>query len=181
MSLFILLPVLVLSVIHQKQLRYLQGVMPFLIVLAVAGAWSFWRSGQRQLVAVLAVSSLLLGLAGLTFLNKKSMAAVVAAQQLAKSPAPADSICLSQAWAYGTTIYLGTRASSIRGLPSPLTGAALEDVLEECSVVALYREDYRRDPRIAELLRQYGFTASGRYEWGHSKPALVFRRSRRGS
>ena len=180
MSLFILLPVLVLSAIHQKQLRYLQGVMPFLIVLAVAGAWSYWRSGQRQLVAVLAVSSLLFGLTGLTFLNKKSMAAVVAAQQLAKSPAPADSICLSQAWAYGTTIYLGTRAS-IRGLPSPLTGAALEDVLEECSVVALYREDYRRDPRIAELLRQYGFTASGRYEWGHSKPALVFRRSRRGS
>jgi hypothetical protein len=180
MSLFILLPVIVLSVIHQKQLRYLQGVMPFLIVLAVAGAWSFWKSGQRKLVAVLAVSSLLLGLTGLTFLNAKSMAAVVAAQQLAESPSPSASICLSQAWAYGSAIYLGNQVG-IHDLPSPLPGAALEGALGECSVVALYQEDYRRDSRIPELLRQHGFTVSGQYEWGHSRPVLVSRRSRRRS
>jgi len=175
-ALFVLLPVLEMSLIHQKQIRYLQGVMPFLIVVAVAGAWSFWKSGRsgvRWLVAVLVVLSLLIGLRRLTFLTHKSMAAVMAAQALATSPARPPAVCLSQAWAYGSTLYLG-RGVDVRDLPYPLTEAAFASTLGKCPAVALYEEDYRRDAQIPLLLRQQGFAASGEYRWGHSKPVLVF-------
>jgi hypothetical protein len=175
-ALFILLPIIELSVIHQKQLRYLQGVVPFLILLAAAGAWFLWQSGWRRSVAALVLLSFLLGLSGLTFLAKKSMAAVLVAQKLAASPKSPATVCLSQAWAYGSTMYLGNRVG-IRDLPSPLTGPALESVLRSCPLVALYREDYRRDGRIPALLTQYGFTAAGEYRWAKSKPVLLFRRA----
>ncbi|MFL6193029.1 MAG: hypothetical protein ACJ75H_02565 [Thermoanaerobaculia bacterium] len=168
---FIVLPILMLSAIHQKQFRYLQGVMPFLILLAVAGAWSFWTGGRRKLVMVLAGLAFVIGLTGLPFLAKKSMAAVRAAEDLgATRPAR---VCLSQAWAYGGTLYLG-RDVEIRDLPYPLSGEALEGVVEECPVVAFYEEDYQRGPGLRELLSRRGFEAAGEYRWGGSKAVVVF-------
>jgi phosphatidylinositol glycan class B len=173
-ALFILLPVIELSVIHHKQLRYLQGVVPFVVILAAAGARSLWESGWRRSAAVLAALCLLLGLGGLTFLARKSMAAVLAARQLAASPREPATICLSQAWAYGATMYLGNQVE-IRDLPFPLTEEAAAGALGSCPLIALYREDYRRDARLPALLRRHGFTAAGEYHWGESRPVLLFR------
>lgn len=173
MALFALLPLLTLSAIHHKQLRYLQGVIPFVAILAAAGAWSFWRSGRRSTVKVLAVLSVLLALTGLSFLTKQSMPAVLAAQHLGASPEP-GSICLSQSWAYGENLYLGPGAG-VRNLPHPLSGAELAGGLGQCATVALYRVDYRRDPSIATVLEQRRYTLAGEYRWGRGKPVLVFR------
>lgn len=171
-ALYVLLPLLALSAVHHKQLRYLQGIIPFLIVLAAAGAWSWWMMDRRRLVAVLVILSLLAGLTGLTFLRKKSMAAVAAAQGLAASPPQA--VCLSQAWAYGGSLYL--RNSVLRDLPYPLSGEVVRREAAQCPVVALYQEDVRRDPSLPAALQQHGYTPAGSYRWGQSKPVLVFRR-----
>lgn len=171
---FFLLPLIALSAIHHQQLRYLQGIMPFLFLLAAAGAGSFWRSGRGRMVQVLAVLSLLLAPSGLWFLGRKSMAAVGAAQQIRAWQAP-GSVCLSQAWAYGGNLYLGP-AVTVLDLPYPLTAAALEESLEDCSVVALYEEDYRRDPGLPALLARHRHAPAGDHRWGRSKPVLVFRR-----
>ncbi len=176
-ALFVLLPLLALSAIHHKQLRYLQGIIPFLIILAAAGAWSYWTIGtvgRRRLVAVLVALSFLIGLSGVAFLGKKSMAAVVAARHLAAS-SPRPAICLSQAWAYGGSLHLG-RDAGLHDLPYPLSAEALLRDLAQCAVIALYEEDFRRDPRIAAVLEQHGYRASGEYRWGHSKPVVVFHR-----
>ena len=176
LALYVLLPLLMLSLIQQKQLRYLQGSIPFLILLAAAGAWSLWEAGRRRWVAALAALSLLLELYGMGFLTRKSMAAVEAAQQLAALPSPPRAICLSQAWAYGGTLYLG-RDTGIRELPFPLSEPALGDeVLAACPWIAFYEEDHRRDPRIAERLAQQGYARLGAWRWGRSRPVLVFRR-----
>jgi Alg9-like mannosyltransferase family len=173
-SLYVLLPLLVLSAIHHKQLRYLQGQIPFLMILAAAGGWSLWRGGRRLLVGALVASSLALGLGGLSFLPKKSMAAVVAAEHVAVLP-DLRSVCLSQAWAYGGTLYL-RGAVEVRNLPYPLSAASLGKALWECPWVALYLEDFQRDPRIPALLGKYHYERRGEYQWGSSKPVLVFQR-----
>jgi hypothetical protein len=173
LALYVLVPLLVLSTIQQKQLRYLQGSIPFLILLAAAGASSLWGSGRRRWVAILVALSLLLELHGMRFLTRKSMAAVEAARQLAALPSPPRAICLSQVWAYGGTLYLG-RDVGIRELPYPLSGAALGEVLASCPWVGLYQEDHRRDASIAVRLAQQGFAPFGAYRWGRSRPVLVF-------
>ena len=174
-ALYVLLPLAALSVIHHKQLRYLQGIIPFLIVLAAAGAWSYWMMGRRRLVAVLVILSLLAGLTGLTFLRKKSMAAVVAAQELAA--ASPQAVCLSQAWAYGGSLYL--RNTVLRDLPYPLSGEVIRREAAQCPVVAFYQEDIRRDPSLPAALDQLGYRPSDTYQWGQSKPVLVFGRRAR--
>jgi hypothetical protein len=175
-ALYVLLPLLALSAIHHKQLRYLQGIIPFLLILAAAGAWSYWvigTVGRRRLVAVLVVLSLLAGLTGLTFLRKKSMAAVVAAQDLAAT-SQQHAICLSQAWAYGGSLYL--RNAVLRDLPYPLSGEMILREATHCPVVALYQEDVQRDPGLPAALDQLGYMPSDTYRWGQSKPVLVFHR-----
>jgi hypothetical protein len=48
-------------------------------------------------------------------------------------------------------------------------------------LLALYQEDYRRDPSIAALLDQHLYVPSGEYRWGRSKAVLVFRRAAAGA
>lgn len=171
-ALYGLLPILFLSLIHQKQLRYLQGVIPFLMLLAAAGAGSLWMDGRRRLTAALCALSLLLGLGGITFLSKKSMAAVQAAQDLAAVQG-LTTVALSQSWAYGGTLYLGTRVA-VLDLPYPLRAPELEQALVRASCVALYEEDLAANPELSRLLARYGFVKARQYRWGRSKPVEVW-------
>jgi hypothetical protein len=179
-TLFLILPLLVLSAIHHKQLRYLQGLIPFLMILAAAGAWSYWQVGRRRLVMALAALSFLWGLSGVTFLQKKSMAAVRAAQAIAALPDRPAPVCLSQSWAYGGGLYLGSEAA-VRDLPYPLSADVLAAALPKCSVVALYEEDYRKESRMPAVLAEHGFERSGDFRYGRSKPVLVFDQRGRGA
>lgn len=175
-TLYALLPLLALSAIYQKQVRYLQGIIPILMVLAAAGAWSLWTEGRRRLVIVLSVLSVLWGLSGITFLQRKSMAAVMTARYIHALPVRPRRACLSQAWAYGDTLYLRP-GIEIRDLPYPLSAASLEGSLRECELVALYREDYQRDAGIPAALEEGGFKPDCELSWGRSKAVLVFRLS----
>jgi hypothetical protein len=172
------LPLLLLSAIHQKQLRYLQGVIPFLLLLAAAGAWSFWEDGKRFRVVLLGASSLVLGLHGLHFLSHKSMAAVSAAQTLAAA-CQGQTVALSQPWAYGGTLYLRP-GITVLDLPYPLTEEALESALPQAGWAAVYEEDLRARPAMALLLHRYGFAEVAEMHWGESKPVVLYRSSARG-
>ena len=131
------------------------------------------RGSVVAAVLALAAASVLFGLAGTTFLSKKSMAAVVAAERIAAAP-PSGALCLSQAWAYGGGLYL--RGVGIRDLPYPLAAGALARAVDECSLVGLFEEDYRRDGGLAALLEQHRFQPSGEARWGRGRAVFLFRR-----
>lgn len=174
-ALYILVPLLALSFTHQKQLRYLQGIIPFVMLLSAAGACSFWDAWRRRLTVALCALSFLLGASGVTFLQKKSMAAVEAAQQLRASAPNVRAVGLSQVWAYGGDLYLGQNVELVE-LSYPLRLEALQDAVSKCEWVGFYAEDLRRNPGASALLRQASFTAAGEYRWGRSKPVLLYRR-----
>ncbi|MEA2599088.1 MAG: mannosyltransferase 3 [Acidobacteriota bacterium] len=169
-ALFLVLPLLALSGIHHKELRYLQGILPFVALLAAAGAWSWWESGRKRLTVAFCALSLLLGLKGIGFLRDKSMAAVQASQALAKV-AQHQSVALSQAWAYGGNLYLRP-AVSVFDLP--VTEKDLRSVLGKVQWVALYEKDLRSSPELGALLKQRGFVAGGEHRWGRSRPVILF-------
>src|SRR5258708_23416860 len=111
------LPVLALSLIHHKQLRYLQGIVPFLAILAAAGAMALWRSSWRRSTVALLAASLLLSLnTARTVVSHRSAAAVEAARALRADPGLAT-VALSQAWAYGDRLFFGNRGEG----PGPST------------------------------------------------------------
>jgi hypothetical protein len=172
MALFMILPLLALSGVHHKELRYLQGILPFLALLAAAGAWSWWESGKRRLTMTFCALSLLLGLKGIGFLRDKSMAAVQAAQALAKV-AQHQSVALSQSWAYGGTLYLRP-AIGVFDLPYPVTEKDLRSVIGKVQWVAVYEKDLRSNPILGELLKQSGFVVAEEFRWGRSRSVILF-------
>lgn len=175
--LYILLPLLMFSLIYQKQLRYMQGIIPFTMLLSAAGACSLWDAGRRRLTVVLCVLSFVLGASGVTFVQKKSMAAVEAAKQLRASAPNVRTVGLSQVWAYGGDLYLGQNVGILE-LPYPLQLDVLQDALSKCEWVGFYAEDLRSNPGASAILQQASFTAVGEYRWGRSKPVLLYRRAR---
>ncbi|MFN7963608.1 MAG: hypothetical protein U0002_20270 [Thermoanaerobaculia bacterium] len=178
-ALWLLLPLAALSAIHHKELRYLQGIMPWLMLLAAAGAGALWVRGRRRTVGALLALSVLLGLSGLGFLGKKSMAAVVAAREM-RSRLDSGTVCLSQAWAYGGTLYLnagGESAFEVKELGYPLGANELARGLASCRVVALYRQDLEREPSLGEALTRRGFERRSEHRWGASKAVVVFERA----
>jgi hypothetical protein len=173
-ALFVALPLLVLSAIHHKTLRYLQGVIPFVAVLGAAGWWLWWREGRRRLAAVLCALSVLLGLSGITFLAKKSMAAVVAAQAIAAA-GEGGPVAVSQAWAYGDDLYLGHGLGLVE-LGYPLDVGAFVDRVADCRWVAFYEKDLARSPLVEPLLAEAGLRRLATHRWGRSEPVVVYRR-----
>lgn len=173
-ALFVVLPLLALSAIHHKTLRYLQGVIPFVAVLGAAGWWLWWREGRRRLAGVLCTLSLLLGLSGITFLTKKSMAAVDAARAIAAA-GEGGPVALSQAWAYGDDLYLGQGVGIVE-LGYPLEVGALVERVAGCRWVAFYEEELARSPQVEPLLADAGFDRLATHRWGRSGPVVVYRR-----
>jgi len=171
---FVVLPLAVLCFIHHKQLRYLQGVLPFALLLAAGGAWSLWRRGRRWWAGTLVALSLVWGLSGITFLSRKSMAAAAMAQRLSAERPAGRELCLSQAWAYGNDLFLG-RGVRIRDLPYPMTAAALAGLGERCAYLALYREDVERDVELRRAVEREGFVPWAAQAWGRSKAVVAFR------
>src|SRR5262249_29991088 len=136
----VLIPLMELSSIYQKQLRYLQGIVPFVMLLATAGAVELWQRGYRRSVAALLILSTALSVSGLTFHQRKSMAAVQAAWLLSGRIAPGQRVCLSQGWAYGDRLYLRPD-TDVTELPFPISPEMLEKMAPECDWIAGYSSD----------------------------------------
>jgi hypothetical protein len=167
-----LLPLLVLSGVHHKELRYLQGVLPFVFLAAAAGAWSLWESGRRYAMVVLCVLSFALGFKGINFLAQKSMPAVQAAQALAGA-AQGETVALVQPWAFGGTIYLRPDVEVVE-IPYPPTATDLESAAARARWIAVYREDLRVKPEIADLLEGRGFIRVQEFTAAAGRPVVLY-------
>lgn len=101
----VLIPLLVLSTIHHKEVRYLQMVVPF---AALIGGSALARVAVRRriIASVLLVLTLLIGIAGVRQFERRSSAATLAAQWIGTRQ---QCVAISQAWAYGGRLYLRRR------------------------------------------------------------------------
>ncbi|HSS52426.1 MAG TPA: hypothetical protein VLX28_26075, partial [Thermoanaerobaculia bacterium] len=171
--LFVVLPLLVLSCIHHKELRYLQGVIPFLCALSAAGAVKLWESGWRRTTAALLILTAGWGLARLNFLEDKSMASVMAARVLA-GDASVRTFAGAQLWGYGDRLYFGNERI-LRDIPYPASPAGVERLAAGADAVGLYTEDLADDLRLEAVLDRLGFCVWREFSFRGSKAVRVFR------
>jgi hypothetical protein len=165
---FILIPFVVLSLIRHKELRYVQGIVPYLAIAAGMGFALWWRQGRRYLAVTLLILSVVWNLYGLKYLGRKSMPAVMAARLLSDDPR-IHTIALSQLWAYGDRLYFGDRRevrdiqTPPRNLPAALPGA---------DAVSLYESDLT--PEIEAQLRTHGFVRKAHFDTGAARAVVVY-------
>jgi hypothetical protein len=171
--LFVVLPLVALSCIHHKELRYLQGVIPFLCALSAAGAVKLWESGWRRTTAALLILTVGWSLVRLNFLEDKSMPSVMAARALAGEPS-VRTFAGVQLWGYGDRLYFGN-GRSVRDIPYPPSPAAVEQLAAGADAVGLYAEDLADDLRLEPVLDRLGFCVWRDFSFRGSKAVRVFR------
>jgi len=172
---FLVVPLVVLSFIGHKELRYLQGAIPFLAILGAAGFAVMRRRWRPVAATTLLALTLVSEVLGVRALAGKSMAAVTAARVMASD----DSVmvvALSQAWAYGDRLYFGNRVE-VRGLPTPPLAKDLDEKIPGADRVALYQKDLVEDPALAAVLTRHEFAPARIFRWGESKAVVVFARN----
>src|SRR5262249_8481731 len=161
------------SLLHPKELRYLQGVIPFVCAVSAAGAWEMRRAGWRRTAALLLAAAIAWQLVPIGFLRKKSMPAVLAAEALARDPA-VHTFAGVQLWAFGDRIYLGDRRV-LRDIPYPVTAEAVARLGAGADAVALYAEDLARRPELGAALGRLGFCAWRGFSFRPAKTVSVWR------
>ncbi len=167
---FVFIPLVALSIVRHKELRYLQGIIPFVMLAAGAGFAILYRRNRKLAASLLAVS-LIWDLHGLRYFARKSMPAVMAARALAADPT-ARTIVLSQQWAYGDRLYFGERMA-VRDVGTPPRD--FEAALIGADAVALYETDFDH-PELLPALRQHGFAEWRTFRDGPARAVVVFRR-----
>lgn len=136
----VLLPLLALSAIFHKELRYLQVLVPFALLLGVHGLLTWQR---RRLAIVLLVLALPLGLTRIGQAAKRTTNAVTAARWMATQRP--STVLVSQAWAYGGRLFLGNAAAIHDiGIPPDVTR-----IQTSTSMVAAYAADANESLRRA--------------------------------
>jgi hypothetical protein len=174
-AIFILIPITAFSLIHHKELRYLQGIIPFVAIATAGAAFIWWERGRKRTVVGLLTLSLAFGVSYPSFLGKKSMAATEAVQWIADIPG-VRSVGMSQPWAYGSTLFLPDGIHVVDVGPSPQP-AELETILPRCDLIALYRDQVEHTPGLLAPLRRHGFAPARRFDWGRSRAVVVFARA----
>jgi hypothetical protein len=169
---FLMVPLVMLSFIQHKELRYLQGAIPFLAILGAAGFAVIRRRWRPVAATALLVLTLVSEVLGVRVLAGKSMAAVTAARAMASDPS-IRVVAFSQVWAYGNRLYFGNRVE-VRGLPTPPRERDLEEKIPGADRVALYQKDLAEDPALTAVLTRHGFTPTRMFRWGESKGVVVF-------
>ena len=175
---FVVLPLLVLSTIHHKDLRYLQGVIPFSSALVASGAEVLCRRRGKALAALLLLPSLLFSLAQLRFLEKKSMAAVAAARAIAGDPG-VRSVAAPQLWAFGDRIVFAP-GTELRQISHPLQPGTLEREIGSADRVAIYASSLAAGPGARDVLDRLGYCEAERFEAGRSEAVVLFAPCRAG-
>ncbi len=167
-----LLPLLLLSGVRLKGLRYLHAVIPFVSLAAAYGARLWWQKGRRRTTAVLVIVSAVLSLGGLSFLQKKSMAAVEAARFMAADP-EVECVALAQFWAYGDLLFFRPGVE-VRALPLEPSVAEIERLAPGCDRVALYSDHLVGAPELELTLERLGFSEVREFRWGRGRDVRVF-------
>lgn len=169
------LPVLVLSVIHHKEMRYLQAVIPFLAVLAAVGAARWLRRGRGWRVAASLLLALGLALSVHTAwrVHEHGSQSAVAAARLLRGQGCVRQLVVTQAWAYGLRLILGNSVA-ITDFDRPPTPEELRSALPGTDAVALYGDDLARQPELATALAGGGFRRGRTIAVGASRPVVLF-------
>lgn len=175
---FVAVPVVVLSLIAHKEVRYLQGAIPFLAILGAAGFVALSGRWRRSVVGALLVLTVASEVFGVRVLAGKSMAAVTAARRLAADRS-VRVVALSQSWAYGGRAFLGNGVE-VRDLPTPPDAHAIDAATPGAEAVGVYLNDLQAHPAVRAALARNGFAERERVEWGESKTVVVFRAGRSG-
>ncbi len=177
LALMVVLPVLLLSLVHHKDLRYLNGVLPFVALLGAAGLVGLASRGRRprMVAAALVAITLALGVyrAGRTLIDN-SNASVEAARLLAATP-EVEAVGVTQLWAFGGRAYLRDKTELVELGVGP-TPASLEPLLAGLDAVAIHRRSLAASPRLMPLLRARGFEMWQTVEgWADDRVAVLKR------
>lgn len=167
---FVLVPLAAFSLVRHKELRYLQVMIPFALIIAASGLAILWRRHRGLAIALLAIS-IFWNLNGIRFVARKSQPAVMAARALGADPR-VRIVVLSQMWAYGDRLYLGDRMQ-VRDIGTP--PRELDVALDAADAAALWEADLR-DRAVAAALYRHGFAPRGTYRDGPARAVVVFRR-----
>lgn len=133
---FIALPVLALSLIFHKELRYLQVVIPFVALLA---AYGFTIAPWRRAIAVaLLVLAFPLALGRIGTVARRTNNAVDAALWIAQQRP--KGVALSQGWAYGGRLFLGN-APIIADIGIPPDAMRISALAPNIEYVAVYSSE----------------------------------------
>lgn len=164
---FILIPLLALSVVRHKELRYVQAVIPFLAIAGGAGFAMLWEQGRRVLAASLLAISLLWNAYGIRTFARKSMPAVMAAQAIDRDPRILD-LAVPQGWAFGDMLYFH-RPVSLREIGTPPREIPAADA------IAIYESDLD-DPQLLPALKRRGFIPRRTFRDGPARAVVLFTR-----
>jgi hypothetical protein len=168
---FLLVPLLALSAIRHKEVRYLQALIPFLAIAGGIGAAMIWRERRKLAIALVAIS-IAWHLSGIRYHARKTMPAVRAAEMLGADPS-VTTVTLTQIWAYGDRIYFGDRIA-VRDVGTPIDPARFARGLPGAEAVTMFETDL--DPPILDALRREHFAAVKTFRDGPAKAVVVFRR-----
>lgn len=168
LSALVLVPLLCLSLIHHKELRYLQGIAPFAMLFAAAGAEVWWQKGRHKLVAVLLILALPLQLTRIGSVQKRSMAAIDAAGIMVSRGA--GRVALSQTWAYGGRIPFGN-GPVIEELGIPPRRDRLEAVAPHVDCAAMYQS--QADAALIAAAEAAGLTSVTVVTSDRSRPVVL--------
>lgn len=163
---WLVVPLLAFSLVRHKELRYLQGMIPFLAIAGGIGFAILLRKRRAAAVALLGIS-LLWDLHGLRYLAHKSMPAVMAARVMAADP-HIHTIALSQPWAYGDRLFLGEK--NLRDIGAPPRDLA---AFAGADAVALYETDLDH-PDLVAALHAHGFIAWRTFRDGPARAVVVY-------
>ena len=169
---FLIVPLIALSAIRHKEVRYLEVMIPFLAVAAGIGAAMLWRTRRTLAIALVAIS-IVWNLAGLRFHARKTMPAVRAAEMLGADPS-VSTVTLNQIWAYGDRLYFGERMA-VRDVGTPIDPARFALGLKGADAALMAETDL--DPPIVDALRRESFVAVKTFRDGQAKAVVVFRRT----
>jgi hypothetical protein len=171
--LFVVLPLAILSYVHHKELRYLQGVIPFACAVCAAGAMKLWESGWRRTTVALLILTAGWGLVRLSFLADKTMPSVLAARALA-GDASVRTFAGVQLWGYGDLLYFGN-GRVLRDIPYPTAPTDVERLAAGADAIGLYAGDLSRDAQVQAVLDRLGFCVWRDFSFRGSKAVRVLR------
>lgn len=163
---FVVIPLVVLSLIHHKELRYLQAVVPFAMIIAAHGAVCWWRSGRWKAVVMLLLLAAPLQLARIRSVEKRTMPAVSAAH--AMRDRGVKSVALSQTWAYGGGLFL----PSPHELGVPPGPARLRELAPRVDCVAMFRSQVT--PEMRAIVDAAGLRDGMGFESRRARSVQVF-------
>jgi hypothetical protein len=168
---FVLVPLVAFSAVRHKELRYLQVMIPFVMIIAASGLAILWRRHRGLAIALLAIS-IAWNLYGIRYFARKSQPAIMAARALGADPA-VHTVVLSQMWSYGDRLYLGERMQ-VRDVGTPPRD--LDRALPGADAAALWETDLD-DAAVVAALHAHGFGAVSTYRDGLARAVVLFRRA----